>query len=104
MRLRPVTFAPVLLAAALASAPARSAEASNAAITWQTLRIPSDHGLVNPRAIATGADGALWFTDDVGGPGPSGIVWRSTVTGAMSAFPLPVAHANPLGITSGPDG
>src|ERR1035437_4266953 len=46
--------------------------------------------------IATGPDGALWFTDSIGN-----MIWRITTIGIFSAFP---AGGPPGGITAGPDG
>ena len=98
----------VLVAASVASivvgSSSGAAAASTSGIRFSVFPIPGRSGLANPRAIAAGPDGALWFTEDTGGPGTSGVVWRSTLYGEMSMFHMPALHPNPLGITSGPDG
>jgi streptogramin lyase len=62
--------------------------------------LPAPHGA---RAITTGPDGNLWFTD--GGffqQGWIGVV--NPTTHAMSFFSTPTNGSVPMGITSGPDG
>ena len=51
-----------------------------------------------PIAVATGSDGALWFTESVGCK-----IGRITTPGHITEFPLPVASC-PYWITAGPDG
>jgi virginiamycin B lyase len=49
--------------------------------------------------IATGLDGALWFTE------PSGNrIGRVTTNGDVLEIPLPTASATPTGLAVGPDG
>ncbi len=49
--------------------------------------------------IATGADGALWFTEL-----DAGRVGRMTASGALAEYPVPERGGPPVGITRGPDG
>ncbi len=51
-----------------------------------------------PIGIATGPDGALWFTELRGNK-----IGRITTAGVLTEYPLPLP-ANPYGITAGPDG
>jgi streptogramin lyase len=51
-----------------------------------------------PWGIATGPDGALWFTES----GRSRI-GRITTTGVVSEFAIPTPNSGPVGIASGPD-
>ena len=48
-------------------------------------------------AIATGVDGNLWFTEQLGQR-----IGRITPSGQVTEYPLP-AGGNPVGITAGPD-
>ena len=52
-----------------------------------------------PVAIASGPDGALWFTEyyanDIG---------RITTAGVITAYSVPTAGGDPAGIVAGPDG
>ncbi len=50
-------------------------------------------------AIASGADGNIWFTEFA-----SNKIARMTVSGSFTEFPLPVAQSQPSAITAGPDG
>ena len=50
----------------------------------------------SPRAIVTGSDGALWFTEFYGLK-----IGRITTTGVITEYPVPT---NSVGITAGPDG
>ncbi len=52
----------------------------------------------NPRYIAAGVDGNLWFTGTVGNVG------RITTAGVVTLFPLRTSSATGSGIVSGPDG
>jgi streptogramin lyase len=52
--------------------------------------------------IATGPDGALWFTDG-GGDFASSVIRRIATDGTITAFPLP-SYTAPTGIVAGPDG
>jgi virginiamycin B lyase len=59
----------------------------------------------NPRAITTGPDGALWFTNGGGttNKGPSASIMRMTTSGTLTTFsPGPCGSA--ATITTGPDG
>ncbi len=56
-------------------------------------------GASGPHGIATGPDGALWFTEMHGGR-----IGRITTEGEVSAYPLPTADARPAIIAAGPDG
>ena len=53
----------------------------------------------NPTGIATGPDGALWFTETDGNR-----IGRITTAGAITEYPLPAAGSFPWDITVGPDG
>jgi virginiamycin B lyase len=62
----------------------------------------TDPLIVGPSAIATGADGALWFTD--AGPfGTNGAIARMSTTGAVTRY-LDPSIDEPVAITAGPDG
>jgi streptogramin lyase len=52
-----------------------------------------------PRGIATGPDGNLWFTEQIAGK-----IGRITPAGTVTEFPLPHADSVPALITAGPDG
>jgi virginiamycin B lyase len=49
-----------------------------------------------PGGIASGSDGALWFTD-----AREGKIWRSTTSGALTSYAIPIGTAS--AITTGPD-
>jgi streptogramin lyase len=53
----------------------------------------------DPFAIATGADGNLWFTEF-----QKNKIGRITTAGVVTEFTLPNANSHPNGITAGPDG
>ncbi len=64
--------------------------------------LPDSLGL--PEAIASGSDGALWFTESAAGK-----VGRITTSGGITSFSItefsfPSPSGHPCGITSGPDG
>jgi virginiamycin B lyase len=48
--------------------------------------------------IATGPDGALWFTEYL-----NNRIGRLTTGGAVTEYPLPTAHTRPVYIAAGPD-
>ncbi len=50
-----------------------------------------------PQSIATGPDGALWFTE-------SNTIGRITTSGTFTEYPLPGQGSDPFAITAGPDG
>lgn len=52
-----------------------------------------------PQGIASGPDGAVWFTEE-----PGNKIGRITSSGIIDEFPIPTAGAWPYGITAGPDG
>lgn len=52
-----------------------------------------------PFGIATGPDGALWFTEY-----PVNQIGRITTAGVFSEFDVPTAGSGPSAITAGPDG
>jgi virginiamycin B lyase len=52
---------------------------------------------VDPQAITTGPDGALWSTE-------LGAIGRITTQGKIEQFPLPTPTVNPKSIATGPDG
>ncbi len=52
-----------------------------------------------PDAIATGPDGALWFTEET-----SNKIGRITPSGSITEFSLPAPNSGPGAITKGPDG
>ena len=54
-------------------------------------------GSPGPLGITTGPDGALWFTEGVGGK-----IGRMTMTGVVTEFTIPAANNGE--ITTGPDG
>ena len=53
----------------------------------------------SPESIATGPDGALWFTE-IG----ANKIGRITTGGAVTEFPIPSPNVDPGGIAAGPDG
>jgi streptogramin lyase len=57
---------------------------------------PSRGVNVDPTAITTGPDGAIWFTDLTG-------IGRITTSGTIEQFPLTTPGATAQNITSGPD-
>ncbi len=67
------------------------------AIPQGTTLDPSLGVPVNPTAITTGPDGALWF-------GETGAIGRITTAGAIQQFPLLTPTATIGNITTGPDG
>lgn len=52
-----------------------------------------------PAQVASGPDGALWFTESAGNR-----IGRITPDGAMTEYAVPTAMSKPDGITTGPDG
>jgi hypothetical protein len=52
-----------------------------------------------PRDITVGADGNLWFTEELGNR-----IGRITTGGIVTEFPIPTPGSRPIGITTGPDG
>jgi streptogramin lyase len=52
-----------------------------------------------PRGIAAGPDGNIWFTELFGNK-----IGRITMAGTITEFTIPTAGSNPEGITAGPDG
>src|SRR5436305_9847422 len=58
----------------------------------------------NPDGIATGPDGALWFTEFHQGSGSGGIGRFDPATGTVQEFSTPTALSAPLQIVQGPDG
>ena len=61
--------------------------------------MPVDGTFVQPAGIATGPDGALWFTD-FGGKG----IGRLTTTGHLNLYAVPGSFPTLDGITVGPHG
>ncbi|MBC5825710.1 MAG: hypothetical protein GIW99_05460 [Candidatus Eremiobacteraeota bacterium] len=62
----------------------------------------TEFGLPNnagPLDIATGSDGALWFTEETANK-----IGRMGTGGSLSEFPIPTADSLPFGLTSAPDG
>ncbi|MBI4518167.1 MAG: choice-of-anchor D domain-containing protein [Deltaproteobacteria bacterium] len=55
--------------------------------------------LSSPLGIASGRDGAVWFTEQ-----EANLIGRLTPDGQLAEFQIPTTNSNPLGITSGPDG
>jgi virginiamycin B lyase len=53
----------------------------------------------NPYGIATGSDGALWFTESA-----TSQIGRISTSGDITEYPLPTPNAWPYRITAGPDG
>jgi virginiamycin B lyase len=52
-----------------------------------------------PTGIATGPDGAVWFTEKAANK-----IGRITSTGTVKEFTIPIASSEPTSITAGPDG
>jgi virginiamycin B lyase len=52
-----------------------------------------------PQGIATGSDGAVWFTEECGNR-----IARLTLSGQITEYLVPTHDSHPLGITAGPDG
>jgi len=51
-----------------------------------------------PNDIASGPDGNLWFTEELGNQ-----IGRITTSGTVTEYPLPHANSVPYGIASGPN-
>jgi streptogramin lyase len=69
---------------------------SAGAITEHT--IPTSNS--GPAYITSGPDGALWFTENGGNK-----IGRITTAGTITnEYPIPQGGAQPIGITTGPDG
>ncbi len=62
----------------------------------------TDSSIDAPYAIASGPDGALWFTN-VGTTASNGSIGRITITGVVTNYTDP-SISDPQGITRGPDG
>jgi virginiamycin B lyase len=58
-----------------------------------------------PLRLASGPDGAMWFTEgfSTNNPAAGNNVGRMTTDGQYSEFPMPLDTGLPAGITSGPD-
>jgi streptogramin lyase len=56
-----------------------------------------------PSAITVGPDGALWFTNETGGPAGAGSIGRITTLGKVTSYTSASISA-PSGIAAGPDG
>jgi virginiamycin B lyase len=52
-----------------------------------------------PQGIATGSDGAIWFTEECGNR-----IGRIAADGQIIEYPVPTPDSHPLGITAGSDG
>ncbi|GAA3952633.1 virginiamycin B lyase [Streptomyces marokkonensis] len=75
-------------------------------VDGRTVRVPLDRG-AGPFGIATGPDGALWFTElnaDRVGRLPHPEVVLEGRPAVVEEFPLPVRAAGAAGITAGADG
>ncbi len=66
-------------------------------VTITELPTPTSGG--GPSGIASGSDGALWFTES-----NKDKIGRVTTAGAFTEYPVPTANSQPDYITSGPDG
>ena len=53
----------------------------------------------DPTGIATGPDGALWFTENTANK-----IGRITTDGIINEYPVPTASSGPWGIVAGSDG
>ena len=53
-----------------------------------------------PSEVTVGPDGALWFTENVGG----NKIGRITTSGIITEYPVPTPGSGPWGIAAGPDG
>ncbi len=82
----------LILVCAVAVVPAAAA---SAAVT----EYPVPTANSGPLDIVAGPDGALWFTEILGGK-----IGRSETDGTITEFPLPNAGSWPTEITAGPDG
>ncbi len=88
----------IMLAGALASLTLPAASASAAASTVTEVPIPTANS--HPIGIASGPDGALWFTE-----GNNNAIGRVTTAGTVTnEFAIPTATSHPVTIASGPDG
>lgn len=62
--------------------------------------LPAATGSTGPQTIVAGADGALWFTDQI-----RQSVLRMSTSGVVTGeFPTPTPRSNPEAIATGPDG
>jgi streptogramin lyase len=82
----------------LRSAASQTLTAGNGGIGSVTeFPIPTANG--NAHGITAGADGNLWFVEELGNK-----VGKVTPAGAVTEYTLPTANSQPYGITAGPDG
>jgi virginiamycin B lyase len=65
--------------------------------TIASFKIPATGG--EPTGIAVGADGNLWFTEQIANQ-----IGRITPAGDITEFPIPTADSWPMDIAAGPDG
>ena len=88
----------VLVAAALAAALPRPADVSELKVTIHEWAVPTKGA--HPHDPAVGADGALWFTEQM----QNKIGRLDPATGSFKEFPLKVADSGPHGLVSDPAG
>ncbi len=71
-----------------------------ASVSAQTItEFPIPTASSDPLGIATGADGAVWFTEFRGNK-----IGRITMAGLVSEFAIPTPESAPVDIAAGPDG
>ena len=90
-------FTSAVSAIASNHAPASATSVTFTAPQINFYTIPTTHSW--PEGIATGPDGAMWFTEYCGNK-----IGRITTFGAIEEFALPSSSDGPDGITNGPDG
>ena len=61
--------------------------------------IPTSSSL--PLGIATGSDGALWYTESSNSADKIG---RVSTSGSFTEYPIPTSSSQPIGIAAGSDG
>jgi virginiamycin B lyase len=84
-----VVLVPLVFAVLIATA--RAEAAGNQITQFYVGGIPAD--------ITAGADGNLWFTDNI-----SNEIVKMTPAGAITRYPIPTFFSSPSSITAGPDG
>jgi uncharacterized repeat protein (TIGR01451 family) len=69
------------------------------ALNGNITEFPIPDAASRPKAITTGPDGNIWFTDPA-----LNSIWRLTPEGSFASFTVSVEGSEPTGIVAGPDG
>src|SRR5262249_27009899 len=98
--MRPALHIAALTAIRVVSLGALLFAVSEIALGQQTIKVTEFPAPNGPVEIATGPEGALWFTEEEEGGNRMG---RMTTAGVTTEYSLPSGHI-PRDITAGPDG